>query len=122
VFEGRLDAPGPVELTPAGTIDTTTLETRVDNPIPHPSSLFGFGGVPTGGDVSADGSLVAVRTYEAIWLWPRRDGQRVADALTGLPCSVPSPDEAQGEAVAFSGDALVTLGEGVGRAIHRIAR
>lgn len=122
VFEGRLDARGPVELTPAGTLDTTKLEARVDSPVPHPSSLFGFGGVPTGGDVSADRSLVALRTYETIWLWPRPDGQRVAEVFTGQPCQVVSADEAQGEAVAFAGDALVTLGEGIRQPIHRIAR
>lgn len=122
VFEGRLDASGPVELTLAGTLDTTLLEALVDNPVPHLSSLFGFGGVPTSGDVSADGSLVALRTYEAIWLWPRQGGQRVAEVFGGQPCAVASADEDQGEAIAFAEDALVTLGEGVGQPVHRIAR
>jgi hypothetical protein len=122
VFEGRLDVPGPAELVPVGTIDTTLLEARVDDPLPHPSSLLGFGGVPTGGDVSADGTLVALRTYEAIWLWPRQDGQRVSDAFRAQPCAVASAGEIQGEAIAFAGEALVTLGEGVGQPIHRIAR
>ena len=121
VFEGRLDAAGPVELTAIGTVDTVELETRVDKPVPHLSSLVGFGGVPTGGDVSADRSLVALRTYEAIWLWQRSHDQRVAEVFASQPCQVVAADEVQGEAIAFADEALLTLGEGVAQPVHRIA-
>jgi hypothetical protein len=59
------------------------------------------GEVVTGGDMSADGSVVAVRTYEVVYLWPRDAGQTVADALAGEPCEAPVAFEPQGEAVAL---------------------
>lgn len=124
VFEGRLDAPDstPTELTAVGTVDTEFLEDRVDNPTLHPATLAGIGGVVTGGDVSADGTLVALRTYEAVWLWPRRAGQRVAEVFGAVPCQVRAAPEVQGEAVAFAADGLVTIAEGVRPPIHLLGR
>ncbi len=123
VFEGSLDGhgTGPVELVAAGQIDMSRLEGLAMASGPHPATLLGFGGVPTGGDVSADGALVALRTYEAVWLWARRPGETVAAALAGEPCEVTVAPEAQGEAVAFVGGGLVTLGEGVNQPLHRLA-
>lgn len=124
VFEAPLDAPDgePVVLTAAGVVETRLLEERVDNAPPHPATVLGFGGVATGGDVSADGTLVALRTYEAVWLWPRRPGQSIAEAFRNEPCQVQTLPEAQGEAVAFDGDGLITIGEGVTPPIHRLGR
>jgi hypothetical protein len=91
------------------------------------STIFGFGGVITGGDVSADGSFVALRTYEAVWVWPRGDEQSVAQSVSravvaGQPCQVVSISELQGEAVAFDGDEMVTIGEGVQQPINQLGR
>lgn len=127
VFEGPLDGHVgvPVELTMVGVLDTVALEQRASAGGAHPASLLGFGGVPTGGDVSPDGSLIALRTYQAVWLWPRLPGQRVSEALVTLdefPCEIASVPEAQGEAVAFVDDGLMTLGEGRYRPLHRLAR
>lgn len=124
VFEAPLDAPdgAPVELTAAGVVDTRLLEQRVDDPTPHPATLLGFGGVATGGDVSVDGTLVALRTYEAVWVWPRAHGQSVAEVFGGEPCRVQTLPEDQGEAVAFVADGLITIGEGVTPPIHHIGR
>jgi len=124
IFEGALDGHGdaPVELVPAGTIDTIGLELLNDQPNLHPAGLLGFGGVPTGGDVSADGSRVALRTYEALWLWPRRPAQSVAEALASEPCQVATANERQGEAVGFVDGALMTLGEGVNQPLHELGR
>jgi hypothetical protein len=40
----------------------------------------------------------------------------------GEPCEVAAAFELQGEAIAFAPEGLVTLGEGVGRPLHLIAR
>jgi hypothetical protein len=57
----------------------------------------------TGGAVSADGRVVALRTYTDAWLYPAPDGDPVA-ALTREPLQVPLPGEPQGEAIAFEPD------------------
>jgi hypothetical protein len=115
VFEGPLDGHDgtPIVLTPAGMLDAPLLETRTVATPPHPTSLLGLGGLPTGGDVSADGALVALRTYETIWVFPRVAGRSVAEALAGDPCQAATAAEAQGEAVGFSGRSLITISEGV---------
>jgi hypothetical protein len=122
VFEGPLDGhgDGPVELTAVGTLDTPLLETRTTTGAPHPSSLLGFGGVPTGGDVTPDGALIALRTYETIWLWPRPAGSSVARSLASDPCQVPAASERQGEAVAFLDGALLTVSEGAKPSLYEI--
>lgn len=128
VFEGILDpasADAPTTLVEVGAVDTLRLEELADNSTLHPSTIFGFGGAITGGDVSADGSFVALRTYEAVWVWPRGDDRSVAQAVSDAsadPCQVVSISELQGEAIAFDGDGLVTLGEGVQQPINRLAR
>jgi hypothetical protein len=123
VFEGSLDGhgAGPVELVPAGVVDMPRLEGLAAASEPHPATLLGFGGIPTGGDVSADGALIALRTYRTVWLWSREPGESVAEALAGEPCEVRAAPEAQGEAVAFVDGGLVTLGEGVNQPLHRLA-
>ncbi len=116
VFEGPLDVVdgnGPTELTAVGMLDTPLLETRTGADPPHPITTLGFGGVPTGGDVSIDGALVAVRTYETIWVWPRQTGVSVAEALQSDPCQARIAAEIQGEAVAFHDGTLITVSEGV---------
>jgi hypothetical protein len=114
VFEGPLDGHGgaPVELTAVGTLDTLVLERRTVSEVPHPSSLLGFGGVPTGGDVTPDGTRIALRTYETAWLWSRAAGTSVARSLTSEPCQVAVAPERQGEAVAFLDGTLLTVSEG----------
>lgn len=122
VFEGPLDGhdEGPVELTAVGTLDTPLLETRTTSASPHPSSLLGFGGVPTGGDVTPDGTLIALRTYETIWLWSRPAGGGVARSLTSDPCQVPAASERQGEAVGFLDGSLLTVSEGANSSLYEI--
>ena len=128
VFEGPLrpTAEGrPIELTLVGSLDTVSLEERTTAPLPHPVSVLGFGGMPTGGDVSPDGSLIALRTYEAVWVWPREPGETVAASLLRLddavPCQVATAVERQGEAVTFVGERLLTISEGRSPAIHLLA-
>ena len=64
----------------------------------------------TGGAVSADGRVVALRTYTDAWLFAVPDGGGVADALRATPVQVPLPGEPQGEAVAFAADGTLLSG------------
>jgi hypothetical protein len=121
VFEGPIGAAGVSTLFAAGAIDTPLLETLTVSEVPHPATGLGFGGVPTGGDVSPDGTLVALRTYETVWLWDRRDDESVAEALRSTPCQVTTVVERQGEAVTFGDDGLLTISEGEQQALHRVA-
>jgi hypothetical protein len=68
----------------------------------------------TGGGVSADGRLLALRTYTDAYVWPLT-GSDVAGALAGEPTRFALPDAPQGEAISFTADgtALVVAGEGV---------
>ena len=73
-------------------------------------------GAFTGGAISADGRVVALRTYTDAWLYPAPQGTATADdvvaALRAAPVRVPLPVESQGEALAFAPDGtLVATGE-----------
>ena len=75
----------------------------------------------SGADISRDGGLIALRGYSSVWLWPRLPGQTIGDALSGAPCSGPSPDERQGEAIAIDGSwSYFTVSEGTTPAIHYV--
>jgi hypothetical protein len=80
------------------------------------------GQMATAGDISADGSLVAVRTYNSILLWDRAPDQPLADALTTDPCEAPVPFEIQGEAITFTpdGTTYLTIPEGTTPTISRL--
>jgi hypothetical protein len=75
----------------------------------------------TGGDISPDGALIAIRTYGGVFIWPRADGETVAESLMGTPCEAPAAIEAQGEAIAFDaeGDAYFTVSEGAQPPLYR---
>ena len=59
--------------------------------------------------MSADGRVVALRTYTDAWLYAAPDGD-VAAALRRTPVRVPLPGEPQGEAVAFLPDGTLLSG------------
>ena len=124
VFEGPLDVTGdePVELTRVGLLDAALLETRTVADPRHPTSLLGLGGLPTGGDVAPDGALIALRTYETTWVWPRLAGTSVAESLASDPCQARVAAENQGEAVAFRNSRLITLSEGVNPWLYELRR
>lgn len=66
----------------------------------------------TGGSVSRDGTLVALRTYTDAYLFDAPDGDVVA-ALQRTPVAVPLPNEPQGEAIAWEPDGtLLSASEG----------
>ncbi|PVZ14326.1 hypothetical protein [Actinomycetospora cinnamomea] len=70
----------------------------------------------TGGAISSDGRVVALRTYADAWLYAAPHGTASAEdvvaALQGPPVRVPLPGEIQGEAIAFTPDgSLLSAGE-----------
>lgn len=80
-----------------------------------PAGPFGRGLI-TGGALSADGRVVAVRTYTDAWLYRVHGDTASADAvvaaLRGTPADVPLAGEPQGEAVAFTAEGtLLSAGE-----------
>ncbi len=78
-----------------------------------PVDTGGLGGtLVTGGDASADGSMVALRTYTGLLVYTIKDS--FADWMDQEPVSAPSPRERQGEAVCFARHnyGLLTSSEG----------
>ncbi|GAA0243697.1 hypothetical protein GCM10010492_48690 [Saccharothrix mutabilis subsp. mutabilis] len=58
----------------------------------------------TGGAMSHDGRVAALRTYTDAYLFPVPDDGDLAKALESDPVRVPLPNEPQGEAIAFDPD------------------
>ncbi len=84
------------------------------------ASVGGDAILATGGDVSPDGSIIALRTYPDVRLWDRGPDETVAQALARPPtCTLPVV-ERQGEAVAFTADGrgFVTISEGADVPLH----
>lgn len=76
----------------------------------------------SGGAISPDGRRIVLRREEHGWLWNRRPGASVAEALEGAPQAVAVRGRRQGkngEAVSFLGDSkrYLTLSEGKKQAI-----
>lgn len=78
----------------------------------------------TGAALSADRSVVAVRSYTDAWLHPVSDGDVVAALLGPAEGRVPLPGEPQGEAIAFTPDGALLSGserrDGVSGALRRV--
>ncbi|MFD4294884.1 hypothetical protein ACFWPA_10325 [Rhodococcus sp. NPDC058505] len=95
---------GPTPLRRVGQLTVAPTDTP-GGPLPVASSVL-----VTGGAVSGDGRVVAVRTYTDLYLYPAADGDVVA-ALTGAtPVRVPMPHQPQGEAIAFTPDGDLVSG------------
>jgi hypothetical protein len=102
----ELDAGGPVELTFMREISFRLV---------------------SGGDVSRDGSLVALRRNNRASAWVRKPGQSVSDALAGTSITIPvigQPEEPNGEALGFDPEdsGYYTLSEGFSPTVYYIAR
>ncbi|WP_338079692.1 hypothetical protein [Antrihabitans stalactiti] len=95
-----LPSPGPAPLQRVGQVDlrkpTATGQTG-------PSPLV------TGGAVSADGTVIALRTYSDVFLFAVPGGDFVKALTTGTPVVVTPRPQPQGESVTFTpaGDLLV---------------
>ncbi|HKQ38456.1 MAG TPA: lamin tail domain-containing protein [Verrucomicrobiae bacterium] len=77
----------------------------------------------SGGDISADGSKIALRREHAALLWGRCDGEPIADALARTGIAIPvigPPTEPNGEGIGFlrDGTGYVTISEGQNQPIY----
>jgi len=86
-------------------------------------TVLDLGGEVSGADLSWDGSTVAFRGYTSVWMWHVRPGESVADALANEPCEAPSPEEIQGESIAFLADgSYATVSEGANPELFVVGR
>jgi hypothetical protein len=119
-------APGSIEpgvvttLEEVATINFAGLTSAVEIPPDAPQLVRAVPSLPTGGDISPDGSLVAIRTYGTIWVWERPEEGPLWDFVRTLPCEAPSAIEQQGEAIAFDADGsgYTTTSEGANPPLH----
>ena len=82
-------------------------------------AVVSVGDEVSGADISWDGATIAFRGYNSVWMWHREPGTTVAETLAGEPCDAPSPDEVQGEAIAFlDNNAYSTVSEGSTPDLH----
>lgn len=101
----ELAEPGPTMLQRVGTVRFGGTDTP-GGPFPPLGSTM-----VTGGAVSADGTVAALRTYTDAYLYHAPDGDLVS-ALAREPVVVRLPNEPQGEAVAFTAEGdLVSVSE-----------
>jgi hypothetical protein len=102
--EAPPDGVGPTPLLRVGQVTLPPSDT-VGGP------LAGLGSrLVTGAAASADGRVVALRSYTDAWLYRvPADGDLVA-ALTGRPVRVPLPGEPQGEAITFEPSGTLVSG------------
>ncbi|ATY10721.1 hypothetical protein CU254_09750 [Amycolatopsis sp. AA4] len=111
---GPLATPGPTKLEQVGTLRVHSTDTPGG-----PVGSFGSALI-TGGATSADGKVIALRTYTDAYLYAAPDGD-VAAALQREPVRIPLPNEKQGEAIAFEPDGtLLSASEGVGEPVRAI--
>jgi hypothetical protein len=79
----------------------------------------------TAGDVSADGRVVVLRSYDRAAVWMRRGRERLTTTLRRAPCLVPTSlaPEGQGEALALDrhGRSFMTVAEGSPAVLRRYA-
>jgi hypothetical protein len=77
----------------------------------------------TGAAASADGKVVALRSYTDAWLYPAPDGDP-AMALTEnpAPVRVPLPGEPQGESIAFTADGSLVSGSETRQGVRGVIR
>ncbi len=81
------------------------------------------GTATTGGEFSADGDRLVIRTYGTtayVWLWDR--ATTLAEALAAAPCAIEMPGEQQAEAIAFAanGRGLWSISEGAEQPVNYV--
>jgi hypothetical protein len=112
--KGALSSPGPTALESVGSLTIKSTDTP-GGPVGSIGSVL-----VTGAASSADGTVLALRTYTDAYLYSAPDGDIVA-GLQRNPVRVPLPNEKQGEAIAFEPDGTLLSGsEGVGEQIRAV--
>ncbi len=68
----------------------------------------------TAGDISPEGNVILVRTYDHLYAWHRSADSTIGETLATQPLSWPVQSEQQGEAVGFTADGTgyFTISEG----------
>lgn len=77
----------------------------------------------TSADVHPSGYGVLVRTFSQVWFFPASGPtERLEETLSGTPCPVPTPVEAQGEAISWrqDGTGYTTVSEGPNQNLHHV--
>lgn len=110
---GPIAAPGT---TPMERVATVRIE-----PTATPGGPAGSLGsvLVTGGSVSPDGRVAALRTYTDAYLFAAPDGD-LAAALAGEPVRIPLPGEPAGEAIALAPDGTLLSGGERGAPIRAV--
>ena len=105
--EAPLSTTGPTELTKVGSLTFGT------DPLPGDADA-------TGGDVSPNGELAAIRTHDRVWLFARDPSMPLHTAFESPACGTPAVTDAKGEAIAFAwdGSGYFTGGEGSSEPLH----
>ncbi len=85
---------------------------------------LGMAALATGGSVSPDGRLVAVRTYLDARVWRRKLDAPLSDAFLSPSCPLALTLEIQGESIGFAADGLgyYTVSEGEAPSLHAYRR
>jgi hypothetical protein len=111
---GPMASPGPTTLANVGSLKISETDTQG-------GPVGSFGSVlVTGGASSADGGVVALRTYTDAYVYAVPDGDVLA-ALQRTPVRIPLSGEKQGEALAFEPDGTLLSGsEGVGQPLRAV--
>ncbi len=112
----ELEAGGTVPLEQVAAVNLTLTGTP-GGPVGRAGQLM-----VTGGAVSRDGRLIALRTYTDAYLWPLT-GSDVPAALRAEPIRIPLPEAPQGEAISFGTDDrdVVIASEGSPNAVVRVS-
>ncbi|RVW04313.1 hypothetical protein EGT50_05375 [Rhodococcus xishaensis] len=99
-----LEVPGPTPLERVGEVRLGPTSTP-GGPVPVGGSTL-----VTGGAVSADGTVAALRTYTDVYLYSAPDGDLVRAITATTPVRVELPNQPQGEAIAFTSDGDLIAG------------
>jgi len=99
-----LASPGPTALERVGEVRLGPTTTP-GGPVPVGGSTL-----VTGGAVSADGTVAALRTYTDVYLYSAPDGDLVGAMTSTTPVRVALPNQPQGEAIAFTADGDLLAG------------
>ena len=84
---------------------------------------------PVGGDISANGKEILIKSYENVFYWERSLSTSVGDALQTAPAELPYTKEAQGESICweYMGNnelpgGYFTVSEGANKALYYYER
>jgi hypothetical protein len=116
ITKGRDGDPIRIYTTPGDSLNAERIEMTLVGEV----NLDGASPLTTAASITADGSVVAIRTYAEVLLWDRPADATLAASLAAAPCRAPVEAEAQGEAISFlpDGTGYVTISEGLNPLIN----